>query len=73
MNDPFATEPVLTGDEKFHTCKFRTEFEESRFIKTCNCENSTLEIKGFDCIEKNIFPVNPDICQYCKSYQRKDG
>ena len=73
--DPFKSliEQGLTGNEKFDTCKFRSEYEESRFIKTCHCvENSTIEMVGFVCDEANIFPVHAGVCQYCKFYKRKD-
>ena len=57
-----------TGQEKFDTCKHRSETEGTQTKKTC-CK--TIIIKGFLCQKLNIFPLSPNNCSGCQLYEPK--
>jgi len=56
---------------KYHTCKFRSEYETKRLIKRCGCQGGDYEASGYVCEERQIFQVNPEICKDCPVYQSK--
>ncbi len=76
VSDPFALENLIevpqSGSDKLATCKFRSETEESRFIKTCHCADAA-ELKGYYCSAHDIFQIKEDFCQFCKKYENKNG
>lgn len=56
-------------DEKFNTCKFRSETGGKEFRKITAC--CSQEYDGFYCFRKHMI-TSPDFCKHCNKYERKE-
>jgi hypothetical protein len=61
----------MSGEEKLHNCKFRSETELVKVIRRCSCRGGNYEKKGYFCNKKQIFEVTPDICQNCELFESR--
>ena len=60
--------PPTEGMERMNSCKNRSNKEKSVEKVSC-CGNKTL--KGFECLKKNLFPLEPTACQMCNMYESR--
>ena len=73
LKEPEIVAPTTLNNEefekqKFSTCQFRTDNQESRTVRTC-C--SSVERTGYACKKLGIFPLAKERCQGCLHYQAK--
>lgn len=63
----------LDGDFKFNNCKHRSSEKIKKTIHRCSCQGGNYEQEGYQCSSKNIFNVEPNICQFCWAFENKNG
>ena len=64
----------MNGQEKFDTCKFRSQFSYKLEIRSGCCGDTTSrEIDAFQCMHSSILLDNvmPNFCQICEFYKPK--
>jgi hypothetical protein len=55
----------------FDSCKHRSPDQIGKIIQRCSCQGGNYEVKGFFCNKRNIFKLEPSICQSCEVYESK--
>jgi len=55
----------------FDSCKHRSPEPISKIIQRCSCQGGNYEVKGFFCNKRNIFKLEPSICQTCELHEPK--
>jgi hypothetical protein len=65
------SDDVKDGRFKFLNCQFRSENILQKTIKRCKCHGGNYSEEGYECSKRNIFKINPDICDSCLEFQPK--
>jgi hypothetical protein len=61
----------MSGEEKLQNCKFRSEKELIKVVKRCSCRGGNYEKRGYYCNRRQLFEVNPNICQTCELFESR--
>jgi hypothetical protein len=70
MSEVHILMPSETSN-KFDTCRHRSPQEITKMIKRCSCQGGNYAEKGFLCLKRSIFKVEPNFCQACDQYESK--
>jgi hypothetical protein len=62
----------LNGDFKFNNCKHRSSEKITKTIHRCSCQGGNYQQEGYQCLSRNIFSIEPNICAHCASFEKKD-
>lgn len=66
------SEENMTGEYKFENCKHKSEKEETVTVHRCSCQGGDYTDSGYKCLKRNIFKIEPNICQYCDIFEQNN-